>query len=77
MAARREKVEMEKNLLSNRWVQFLAGGGVIALAYLQSPRTIIEVILAIGGCGLGGLFLLLSWTREQHQNTIRGRRLRV
>ena len=56
---------MEK-LLENRWVEFMAGVGVLLIAYLDSPQTAAVKIAAIAGSFLAGLVLVVSW-RQEHQ----------
>jgi len=68
---------MARLLFESRWVQFFLGCGVITIAYTGSPRTITEIFIAVGGCALGGLILLLSWMRDQEQTEMSKRRLKL
>ncbi|HOT98901.1 MAG TPA: hypothetical protein PKZ83_17395 [bacterium] len=56
-----------KALIENRWVEFFIGCGIILLAYTGSPRTMVEVFIAVGGTSLGAILLILSWNRDQDQ----------
>lgn len=63
-------------IIENRLVEFLAGCGVLYVAYIKSPQTTTEIFIAIGGCALGGLILLLSWMREEEPAEMSKRGLR-
>ena len=64
-------------IIENRLVEFLTGCGVLYAAYHTSPHTITEIFIAVGGCALGGLILLLSWMRDQEQTEMSKRRLKL
>ncbi len=63
-------------LFENRWIQFFLGCGIISVAYSASPRTTVEVCIAIGGILFGSLILLMSWIGDKQQSITSGRSAR-